>query len=215
MTTIPWYYDIISPFAYLQLKQLHRFEGIVHIEPVPVLLAGLLQCWQTKGPAETPSRRRFTYRHVTWLGREHGIPLRLPAAHPFNPLPGLRLLSAPGIGLAQVESAFDFIWCEGRPLASEADVLAFAAAIGLDADAAKVRLADRDVKAQLRTNTEAATADGVFGVPTLVIDGELYWGFDATGMALQALTEPHRFDDAEMRRIGDLPVGARRKQAGT
>ena len=62
----------------------------------PVLFAGLLEHWGQKGPAEVPVKRRWTYRWCTWWARELGIPFRFPAAHPFNPLPHLRLALACG-----------------------------------------------------------------------------------------------------------------------
>ncbi len=214
MKTIPWYFDIISPFAYLQLHRLQQFEGIAAIEPVPVLLAGLLQHWGSKGPAEIPPKRRFTYRHATWLGREHGIPLRVPPVHPFNPLPALRLLTGLEADLDTARSAFAFIWQEGRGLSSEREVMDFAAHLGLSPEQAQQLLADPAVKLRLREATDAAAARGVFGVPTLLIDDEVYWGFDATGMALQALRDPAGLNDAEMQRVGDLPVGVQRREAG-
>ena len=61
-----------------------------------MLFAGLLNHWGQKGPAEIPAKRRWTYRWCTWWARELGIPFRFPAAHPFNPLPHLRLSLAGG-----------------------------------------------------------------------------------------------------------------------
>ena len=63
----------------------------------------------------------------------------------------------------------------------------------------------------LKRNTDAALADGVFGVPTLVAEGELFWGLDATGMFLDWLDDPERFAAGEFSRIAGLPVGAARK----
>jgi 2-hydroxychromene-2-carboxylate isomerase len=66
------------------------------------------------------------------------------------------------------------------------------------------------VKSALRANTEAAIAAGVFGVPTLSVDGELFWGDDAHGFALAMLEDPALLDDDEMRRLASLPIGIRR-----
>ena len=90
MKTARWYFDFISPYSYLQHTVLTRFEGLVQIEPVPILFAGLLEHHGQKGPAEIAGKRTFTYEHVAWLAERNGIALRFPASHPFNPLPLLR-----------------------------------------------------------------------------------------------------------------------------
>ena len=57
-----WYYDLISPFAYLHFHRLAPLRARLAIEPVPVLLAGMLKHWETKGPAETAPKRLHTYQ---------------------------------------------------------------------------------------------------------------------------------------------------------
>ncbi|MFZ5510330.1 MAG: 2-hydroxychromene-2-carboxylate isomerase, partial [Pseudomonadota bacterium] len=71
-----------------------------------------------------------------------------------------------------------------------------------------------EVKAQLKRFGEEALAAGVFGVPSLVIDGELFWGFDATAMARDFLEDPSWLRSGEFSRIDELPAGVMRKEAG-
>ena len=94
MPSADWYFDFVSPFSYLQCEQLPMLERSVRIRYRPVLFAGLLKAHGHKGPAEIASKRRFTYRFVVWQAAKLGIPLKFPAAHPFNPLPLLRLAIA-------------------------------------------------------------------------------------------------------------------------
>src|SRR5258707_3336287 len=84
---VSWVFDVISPFAYLAFPQLSRLPAHVSVGFVPVLFAGLLKHFGQLGPAEIPSKRRFTYRFVLWRGRPLGAPLRLPPPHPFKPPP--------------------------------------------------------------------------------------------------------------------------------
>ena len=86
-----WYFDFVSPYAYLQFKRLNEVPSSLDYEMVPILFAGLLKHWEHKGPAEIGPKRIDTYRHCQWLAEDLGIPFRLPQAHPFNPLPYLRL----------------------------------------------------------------------------------------------------------------------------
>ena len=208
MKTLDWYFDFISPFAYLQLEHFHRLPPNAQVHMKPVLLAGLLNHWGSKGPAEIPEKRRFTYRHVQWLASRQQITLRMPPSHPFNPLKALRLSIALGNGPDTVRRIFRCIWQEGRSLENPADWRLLTRSLGVEPD--DVRLAAPQVKAALRENTEAAIRAGVFGVPTFLVDGQLFWGFDATDMLRDYLANPTLFDAPEMRRISTLPEGARR-----
>jgi 2-hydroxychromene-2-carboxylate isomerase len=205
-----WYFDFISPFAYLQWQRLHRDHPrlAVELQPRPVLLAGLLQHWGTVGPAEIEPKRRFTYRFVLWQARQWSIPLAFPPAHPFNPLPALRLAIAAGSSPHAVTTIFDHIWRDGLPGDTLPALAPAARALGIDDPEGAV--ASAEVKAQLRRNGEMAIAAGVFGVPTLVGGGERFWGVDATDMALDWRRDPVAFDDPAMRALDQLPQAARR-----
>ena len=208
MKSAEWYFDFISPFAYLQFESLAQLPLDLEIEYKPVVFAGILNHLQHKGPAEIPGKRRFTYRHVQWLARRHGIPLKFPPAHPFNPIRVLRLAVALGSRRKAIAAIFRFIWRDGRAPDDAAAWNALIADLGVD-DAERL-ISAQPVKDELRANGERAIAHGVFGVPTFAIDGELFWGFDATGMVSDYVTDPQWFDSADMLRIGDLPAAAHR-----
>lgn len=210
MTTADWYFDFISPFAYLQWTQRERFASVIELRPIPLLFAGVLGHWGHKGPAEIAPKRRFTYRQVVWLAHRLDVPLRLPPAHPFNPLRALRLCIALDNDPAVIDAIFRAIWAEGGDLNRDDDWGALTAALGVtDADA---RIQTDAVKQALRDNTEQAIARGVFGVPTLAIGEELFWGLDAGDMALDYAADPERFrHDPELQRIDRLPEGVRRQ----
>ena len=208
MTTAEWYFDFISPFAYLQFESLAQLPPALDIALKPVVFAGILKHLQHKGPAEIPGKRRFTYRYVHWLARHHGIPFKFPPAHPFNPVRALRLAVALGSRRDAIAAIFRFIWRDGRALDDAAEWNALCAELG--APDAESLISAQTVKDELRANGDQAIARGVFGVPTFAIDGELFWGFDATGMVSDYLTDRQWFDSTEMTRIGDLPAAAHR-----
>jgi 2-hydroxychromene-2-carboxylate isomerase len=110
---IDWYFDFISPFAYLACERLGELDGLAEIHPVPVLFAGLLDHYGQRGPAEIGPKRTFTYRFALWRASRLGVPLRLPPAHPFNPLKLLRLAVALGAGREAVREIFRFVWRDG------------------------------------------------------------------------------------------------------
>ena len=115
-TTVDWFFDVISPFAYLQLEQLDRLQAAhdIVIRPRPIVLGALLNHWGQKGPAEMAPKRVFTYRHALFRAQQLGMPFRMPPAHPFNPIKALRLTLAMDGSLDAVRAVFRHIWREDR-----------------------------------------------------------------------------------------------------
>ena len=209
---IDWYFDYISPFAYIQLEAgLARLPADVELRYRPVLLGALLSHWETKGPAEVPAHRQFTYRLVQWLSEQHQLKMCMPPAHPFNPLPALRLTLALDSRPEVVLAIFRHLWREGRSASQLEELREVAAQFGIAHEQLDSTVNSEAVKQALRDNTQQAIAAGVFGVPTAVIDGELFWGFDSTGMLLDYLSNPELFKQGEMARVSDLPVGLQRR----
>jgi 2-hydroxychromene-2-carboxylate isomerase len=210
MRAVDWYFDFISPYAYLQCERFPELPPDVRLNIKPVLFGALLEKAGTLGPAEIPVKRTFTYRQGLWLAERHGVPMKLPARHPFNPLPALRLAIALGSEMAAVRKIFAFIWGQGRDTSDPAELKVLATSLGVhDAES---RIASEEVKTQLRKNTEQALAAGVWGVPSFVADGECFWGFDAGPMLLDYLAEPGKFSSGEYARAQSLPVGIVRKR---
>jgi 2-hydroxychromene-2-carboxylate isomerase len=203
-----WYFDFISPFSYLQLRKVQQWRQRFAITPVPVAFGAMLKHHGNIGPAEIPAKREFTYRFVLWQAERDGTPLRFPPAHPFNPLTALRLCIAAGTSWESVDAIFDHLWRDGRAGTHATELAEVGRALGIpDVENATNSPA---VKAQLRANTDAALAADVFGVPTLRIGGERFWGNDASAMIEDWLAHPDRFASAEYQRIATLPVGVER-----
>lgn len=209
MKTLDWYYDFISPYAYLQCATFPALAADLQVRLKPVLFGALLDRAGTLGPAEIPGKREHTYRQTLWIAQRNGLPMRLPPRHPFNPLSALRLAVALDAPLATVRRIFDFIWAQGRDPSHPDEFAALADSLGV-ADA-EARIAEPAVKARLKANTDEAIAAGVWGVPTFVVDGFCFWGFDSGQMMLDYLADPSSFTSGEHARIANLPIGIRRK----
>ncbi len=203
-----WYFDFVSPFAYLQFEAFDRFPDDLAISLKPVLFAGFLGHWEHKGPAEIPAKRRQTYRYCHWLAGKRGIRYKMPPRHPFNPLAVLRLAIALGPDPATVGAIFRHIYTEGNDGQDPESLAALAASLGVED--LEARVGAPAVKQQLRANTEEAIERGVFGVPTFVVGEEIFWGEDMTGMLLDYLADPELFRSAEFERLDNLPVAAQR-----
>jgi len=187
--TLTFWFDPISPYAYLAFEHLPQaLEGCSYVVDYrPVLFAGLLGHWGQLGPAEIEPKRAWTFRQVAWHAHRLGIAMDTPAQHPFNPLALLRLglASAPAAGLPNrrvVELLMRHAWRGGADANDPDRLRALHAAVAPQRDPA-----GEPVKAELRAHTEVAIERGLFGVPGFELDGRLFWGLDALPMLRAAL----------------------------
>ncbi len=207
MRHVDWYFDFISPYSYLCLHRFKELPGGVSLRMRPVLFAGLLNHFGQKGPAEVPAKRLWTYRWCTWWAKELGLPFRFPALHPFNSLHHLRLSLAAGGTEKAIRAIFDDLWTTGADASDPARFRALASSL----EVSEARLAAQGVKDALRRNGDDAIAQGVFGVPSFVADGEVFWGADSIDFLNAFLADPAVLRNDEMKRVANLPVGAARK----
>jgi 2-hydroxychromene-2-carboxylate isomerase len=185
MRQVDFYFDPVSPYVWLAARSLARLEDAgVQLRFVPVLFAGLLKAHGNLGPAEIPAKRLYIFRDVMREAALRGLPFAGPPGHPFNPLAALRMCTALQGDAMRAERrtlALCLIaacWERGEDI-SDTEVLArLADAAGFDGKDLLARAATPEVKQALAAATEAAIADGVFGVPTFRVDGELFWGGD-------------------------------------
>jgi 2-hydroxychromene-2-carboxylate isomerase len=211
MKHITFYFDVISPYAYLAFERLpEALQGISYeVTYKPVLFAGLLKHHGQLGPAEIPSKREWTYRQVQWLAHELGIELQLPAAHPFNPLGLMRLAVATNFsGLPNryvVEKLFRYVWLGGLDAADEQRLEALKTELKLVAEPNSA-----EVKSLLKAHTDSAIRQGVFGVPILEVDGKLFFGLDALPMLTAYLKQDQWFGDSVWDDVLKIPVGTSR-----
>ena len=212
MTTITFYLDFISPYAYLAFESLPKqLMGISHrVVYQPILFGAVLNHHGHMGPAEIPGKREWTYRQVLWQAKQMGIPLDMPLTHPFNPLSLLRLAVASsddGVPNRYVcETIFRHVWQGGK---AADDVERFAKL--MEGLAPKRDMQDGQVKNQLKNNTEQAIAKGVFGVPTFAIDDKLFWGLDALPMLRQYVERDPLFVEADWQSAETIKSGITRR----
>ncbi len=212
MKHLTFYLDFISPYAYLAFEKLPQvLQGLSYsVTYKPILFASLLKAHGSMGPAEMPAKRDWTYRHVLWLAQAQGTPMAMTAEHPFNPIELLRLAVAcneagqPNRWVC--ETIFRHVWAQGgSPLDPERMA------------ALKAQLKPSDdptgeaVKARLKANSDEALARGAFGVPTVEVDGKLFWGLDALPMLRDCLDGGAWFQGPDWEAAPHVPVGIRRK----
>jgi len=207
MKRVTFWFDVVSPFAYLAFERLPEALAGCSVEIVyrPLLFAALLKHWGQKGPAEIEPKRAWTFRHVHWLAQQQGTVLQTSAQHPFNPLPLQRLAVAAGPNRRVVEALFHHVWQGGGDAADAARLAALTERLAPASDPQSDA-----VKQALREHTETALQQGVFGVPTCELDGRLFWGLDALPMLAAALRGDAWFDGPAWQREGAPRAGVQR-----
>jgi 2-hydroxychromene-2-carboxylate isomerase len=209
-----FYFDLLSPYAYIAWHQIHGLAERYgrSVQPVPTLLAALLAHGATKGPAEIPAKRVYVFKDALRSARRLGLPLVPPPTHPFNPLVALRAASVVE-GEAQrrlIDGLFAAVWGGGGGAESAEAVQAIATAAGLDGAALVAAAGGPAAKAALRSQTEQAIAAGVFGVPSMIVDGELFWGYDSFAHLEGFLRGEDPVQPGDLERWANLPASAAR-----
>ncbi|HJN53142.1 MAG: 2-hydroxychromene-2-carboxylate isomerase [Pseudomonadales bacterium] len=181
--SIDFYFDYLSPYAYLAWLRLPEVctPRKVQIVARPVLFAGLLNYWGHLGPAEIPPKGQHVFKECARFAAMAGIPFRSPRYHPFRPLTALRVSLAEVAQDRQtdvISAIFAAGWAEGEDLGDAETIGAALQSAGLDGNALLSAAYEPSAKLKLRQETQTAVEAGVFGIPTMLVDGELFWGLD-------------------------------------
>jgi len=184
MTSQPqFFFDFGSPASYLAWKRMPDLEARtgVAFAYVPMLLGGVFKATGNASPVSVPAKGAYMSRDLARWAERHGTPFR---GNPFFPINTLRLMRGAiaaqdrGELAAYGNAVYDAIWQDQRNMGEASEVVAALTAAGLDAAFYVAAADDEAVKAKLVANTEAAVAAGVFGAPSFVVVGELFFGQD-------------------------------------
>ena len=211
MQTIEFFFDYLSPYAYLAWPQVRGVCARRGVELIvsPVLLAGLLQHWGQLGPAEIPPKMLFAFKDCARSAALVEMPFRAPRYHPFNPLTALRVSLLDVAGADQekvVDALFHAGWGTGADLGSTDSISRVLDREGLDGEALVLRATQAPAKEALRSATRRAIDHGVFGVPTMIVDGELFWGSDQLGHVERRVVGTDPIDSIDL--VAMMPEGA-------
>ncbi len=181
--TVDFYFDYLSPYAYLAWLCLPEVTDPrdVEIVPHPVVFAGLLNHWGQLGPAEIPPKGMHVGKDTGRFAALRGIPLHAPRYHPFNPLTALRVSLAVVSGDKQKEAitaVFKAGWADSIDLGDQSEIRDALNKAGLDGERLVAATDEQLARDTLRRETDTAISRGVFGIPTMIVDDELFWGLD-------------------------------------
>ena len=189
---VTFYYDLGSPYSYLSAERISRLFTDAEIprpEWQPILLGGLFARFDRGSWSQTPAREDGM-REVERRAAAYGLqPVRWPDPWPGNGLHAMRVATyAKSIGRTVSFSlaAFRQAFAAGRDLSEPDNVAIAAAACELHPNAIAKAAASESVKTRLKEATTAAGDRGVFGVPTVAVGDEIFWGDDRLEEAAEA-----------------------------
>ncbi len=191
--TIEFYFDFGSPTSYLAYRRLLQFNAAygLDIDYRPMLLGGVFKATGNTSPVTIPAKGNYMLQHdLPRFAERYGVDLVFNPHFPLNTLTLMRgAIAAHRLECFEpyVDAVYRAVWIDGKNMSDNDVVIEVLAAAELNADAILAKAAEDDVKASLIANTDEAVARGVFGAPTLFMDGEMYFGQDRLDFVEDAL----------------------------
>jgi 2-hydroxychromene-2-carboxylate isomerase len=182
---IRFYFDFSSPYGYLASQRIGNVAAR-HGRTVdwhPILLGFIFRVTGQTPLLDQPMRGAYFTRDMQRTAREWGVPLVMPEHFPFHSVAASRAFywlkeSAPDRAVAFANAIYGAYWGQGRDVDKPEQVAEVAAGLGLDGDALREALGEGAVKDRLKAEMDAAMGQGVFGSPTMLVDGEMFFGCD-------------------------------------
>jgi 2-hydroxychromene-2-carboxylate isomerase len=190
MPPIEFYFDPVSPFAYLGSVEIERVAARLGrtVEWKPVLIGiTILKVMGLKPLPETPLKGPYLRHDALRLAEYFGVPFRYHGLSGLNSLAALRAFAMinerdPLLAKSLAQRVFERLWVRGQNITAASDVAEEAEPLGIDASALAREIETEYAKDLLRRQVDAAIKVGVFGVPYFIVDGEPIWGVDRMWM---------------------------------
>jgi 2-hydroxychromene-2-carboxylate isomerase len=192
--TVEFFFDVGSPAAYLawtQLPALCESAG-GSIDYQPMLLGGVFQATGNQSPMTVAAKGKYVHDDLARFARRYGVPFTRNPNFPINTLTLMRGATAlqlrqPERFHAYVDAVFRAIWVDARNMNDLEVVASVLQEAGFDTTALLAQASGPEVKERLKQVTQDAVARGVFGAPSFIVDGQLFWGQDRLDFIKEAL----------------------------
>ena len=192
--TVEFYFDLGSPTTYLANTQLPKIceQTDSQLIYIPILLGGVFKATGNASPATIPAKGRYMLQDLDRFARRYGVPLQFNPHFPINTLTLMRAVTGMQLRHPErfqtfIECLFKALWVEGLSLGEPATVASVLSRNGFDPQEVLALTNDEHVKSVLKENTEQAVQRGVFGIPSMFVGNELFFGQDRLDFVLEAL----------------------------
>jgi len=188
--TLDFYFDFISPWAYLASTQVERIAAThdTTVRWIPVKLERIRELTERETAPYTPTFMQYTTKDLLRWAQRYKVQVNLPIDVPTTSLlHGYFYAESQDRASAYIHRAFQSRWANSDDVSDEAVLRAIATDSGLDADAFLAATTDSANAERLEANSAAAAALGIFGVPTCAVGDEIFWGNDRLDFVEEAL----------------------------
>ncbi len=182
MEKLEFYFDFLSPYSYLAWQWVKKRRENLLIECIPVSLSSIIGHYETKGPAQIESKRNYLFKDCLRFAELNKVAFRTPKFLPFNSLYALRSSLKENAGNLQmdlIDLVFSKGWGEGKDIGDPEILIDIFNEQGWDGTRILDNVNSKEMRKSLKDNIKMALKKGVFGVPTFIISGELFWGNDS------------------------------------
>ena len=192
--TVEFYYDYVSPAAYLAWTQIYKIaerNGATVIRK-PALLGGIFKTVGNSPPANIPAKGKWLFDDLGRFAKRYGVPFVFNDKFPVNTLylmRGALFAQKQGFIEAYDKACFEAVWANNQDMSDPAIVTQVMKDAGLDPVAIGESMQAADIKKELFAVTAEAVENGLFGMPGFIVDGALYWGQDRMDFVEEALAD--------------------------
>ncbi len=184
---LEYYFDFLSPYSYFSWQFFKKYRVAwkllgVEVDYYPVILAKIIHHYDTKGPGEIEPKRNYLFKDCLRFAKKHEIAFRPPQNLPFNSLYALRCSLKENCEDQQfnvIETLFDMACGNGDDLGNPHIVMKGLLSAGLPGGDYLEKVSTTEMRKALKLNIKKALNQKVFGVPSFIIEGELFWGNDS------------------------------------
>ncbi|WP_430397908.1 2-hydroxychromene-2-carboxylate isomerase [Ferrovibrio sp.] len=192
MKQVEFLFDYGSPTCYLAYTQLPALAAKHGAEIVwkPILLGGVHKATGNRSPVEVPAKGAWMFQDLQRFAKRYGVPFKMNTHFPINTLLLMRgavAMQREGRLLPYSDAIFKAMWVDGLNLNDPQVIGAVLHKAGFDPQALLSAANDEAVKQQLKSETEAAVARGVFGAPVFFVGEAMFFGQDRLDFVAEEL----------------------------
>jgi 2-hydroxychromene-2-carboxylate isomerase len=192
MPRLEFYFDFMSPYSYLahcRIPAIAKRYGVELVyKPIDLKQAKLAAGNTAPPTVQMPPKQRYSFADLTRWSNRYGVPFTLPKIEGGNVSPSIFASERENVGTYMaidegrageyVSCVWDQVWGNGCGVGSDEVLTTVARAMGWSVDSFLAFVVSPATRHRYDQDNKAAHGRGVFGVPTMIIDDQLWWGND-------------------------------------
>tara|TARA_E500000178_G_scaffold240428_1_gene236800 strand:+ start:58 stop:636 length:579 start_codon:yes stop_codon:yes gene_type:complete len=185
---IDFYFDIISPYAYIAYKKILKKKN-VKFKLKPIFLGGLHNLAGIAAPAFNKYKMKNMQNDCELVAKKNNISFKWNSKFPINSLRIMRGYLCVGVSKKEeyLNSFFEAYWKEDLDLSNEENIKILLKKLKINENNFFNSINNQDIKDNLKELTLEAFEKEVFGAPTFIVNNKIFWGQDRLEYALDEI----------------------------